>query len=164
MVRWLKVCASSAESKGSIPGWEARIPCVVCQKKPRKKFKYLRLWGAVLSGRVLLFLLISRDPWGRKNKDGEPSLCRKRVSLCSVKNWGLVRQFWLEMGLATVHGQTLGRRRQKGSLCSGDLLSPRDTNVLSASQWWPVRKMLRPEKETQRIRGAVTGARTGPGR
>ena len=150
MVGWLKLCASSAETKGLIPGWEVTIPHVVWQKKKKKKkptkFKCLKVWGAVLSGRVLLFLPVSRDPWGRRNKDGEPwrwpSCCRKRVSVCGVKeNWGLVwrppelRRSWLQF----TGRYWEGGDRDRLTVCWRSAKSSRH-HWLSTSQCWLCRR------------------------
>ena len=39
MVQWLGLCASTAGSAGSIPGWGTKIPLPVVEKKEREKEK-----------------------------------------------------------------------------------------------------------------------------
>ena len=116
------------------------------KKKKPTKFKCLKVWGAVLSGRVLLFLPVSRDPWGRRNKDGEPwrwpSCCRKRVSVWGVKeNWGLVwrppelRRSWLQF----TGRYWEGGDRDRLTVCWRSAKSSRH-HWLSTSQCWLCRR------------------------
>ena len=39
MVRWLRLCASTAGDMGSIPGWGTEIPCAAqCSQKKKKVY------------------------------------------------------------------------------------------------------------------------------